>query len=124
MFPEPIRAAMLPLFGERVIRPGRVELDLPTIAETGASVPMTVNVPPGSDPGSRAVAIYVFAERNPQPHVGRFRFGPRAASTRVTTRIRLAAAQTVVAVAECADGSLWSASVDINLGFAACMDPG
>jgi sulfur-oxidizing protein SoxY len=69
-------------------------------------------------------AIYVFNERNPQPHVGRFFFTPHQPRAQVTTRIRLAAAQTVLALAEMSDGTLWSGQADVVIGFAACMDPG
>ena len=36
----------------------------------------------------------------------------------------LAAAQTIYAVAEMSDGSLWAGQADVALGFAACMDNG
>ena len=122
--PRRIAVELEKLFGARPIEPGRVTLDLPAIAENGTTVPMTVAArsPMRGDDFCRA--IYVFNERNPQPHVGRFFFTPHQPRAQVTTRIRLAAAQTVLAVAEMSDGSLWSAQGDVVIGFAACMDPG
>jgi sulfur-oxidizing protein SoxY len=68
--------------------------------------------------------VHVFNERNPQPHVARFLFGPCMPRAEVSTRIRLAAAQTIYAVAEMSDGGLWAGQADVTLGFAACMDNG
>lgn len=124
--PQRIRAELDALFGPRVatMRPGRVTLDLPTIAENGSTVPMVVEAESPMIAADHVRAIYVFNERNPQPHVGRFHFTRHSGRARVATRIRLAAAQTVLAVAETGDGALWHAQADVVIGFAACMDPG
>jgi sulfur-oxidizing protein SoxY len=122
--PRRIAVELEALFGARGIQPGRVMLELPAIAENGTTVPMTVAAQSPMRADDFCRAIYVFNERNPQPHVGRFHFTPRQPRAQVTTRIRLAAAQTVLAVAEMSDGTLWSGQADVVIGFAACMDPG
>jgi sulfur-oxidizing protein SoxY len=40
----------------------------------------------------------------------------------VATRIRLADTQTVVAISELSDGSFWSASADVVVTLAACLE--
>jgi sulfur-oxidizing protein SoxY len=67
-------------------------------------------------------ALHLFNEKNPQPDVASFRFGPRAGRASVSTRIRLADTQTVVAVCELSDGSFWSASVNVVVTLAACLE--
>ena len=67
-------------------------------------------------------AIHVFNEKNPQPYVATFRLGPRAGRARVSTRIRLADSQQVVAIAELSDGSLWQATTDVIVTIAACVE--
>ncbi len=67
-------------------------------------------------------AIHVFNEKNPQPNVLSARIGPRAGRAKVTTRFRLADTQTVVAIAEMSDGSFWSASADVIVTLAACLE--
>ncbi len=62
------------------------------------------------------------AERNPLPHVANFTFGPRSGRPRVSTRIRLATSQTVIAIAVMNDGSCWSDSVDLLVTLAACIE--
>ena len=58
-------------------------------------------------------AIHVFNEKNPQPNVITVRFGPRAGKAHVSTRIRLADTQKVIAIAEMSDGTFWSDSVEV-----------
>ena len=72
--------------------------------------------------GDRVRALHVFTEKNPQPDVVSVYFGPRAGRASVATRIRLADTQTVVAIAELADGSFWSARADVVVTLAACLE--
>ena len=44
-------------------------------------------------------SIHVFNEKNPQPNIGNFHLGPHAGRAQVSTRIRLADSQKVVAIA-------------------------
>jgi sulfur-oxidizing protein SoxY len=67
-------------------------------------------------------AIHVFTEKNPEPSVATFRLGARAGRASVATRIRLADTQTVVAICEMSDGSLWSDSVSVVVTIAACLE--
>ena len=47
----------------------------------------------------------------------------RAPAARVvSTRIRLADTQTIVAIARMSDGSLWSAKADVVVTLAACVE--
>jgi sulfur-oxidizing protein SoxY len=117
--PAQVAALIAELVGETALRDGRVKLDLPVMVENGNSVGMTVSV---DVPVTQLRSIDVFAEGNPLPHVARFVFGPRAGSTRVATRIRLATSQTVIAVAKLADGSCWRDSVDLLVTLAACIE--
>jgi sulfur-oxidizing protein SoxY len=48
--------------------------------------------------------------------------GPRAGRASVSTRIRLADTQKVVAVAQMSDGSFWSDDVEVVVTLAACLE--
>ena len=106
------------LTGEAGLKPGRVKLDIPLLVENGNAVPMTVSV----DSPEPVRSLHVFAQRNPLPHVANFYFGPRAGPPKVSTRIRLATSQTVIAVAKLADGSCWSDSIELIVTLAACVE--
>ena len=74
---------------------------------------------PLADP---VASLHVFAEANPNPNVLNIRFGPAAGPPRVSTRIRLATSQTVIAVARMQDGSFWQDSVELLVTLAACIE--
>jgi sulfur-oxidizing protein SoxY len=67
-------------------------------------------------------SIHVFNEKNPQPNVGNFYIGPAAGRAQVSTRIRLADSQKVVAIARLSDDSFWSVSTEVIVTLAACTE--
>jgi sulfur-oxidizing protein SoxY len=66
--------------------------------------------------------IAVFNTKNPQPNVIVAHLGPRAGRAAVSTRIRLGDSQRLTAIAEMSDGSFWSASADVIVTLAACLE--
>ena len=98
------------VLGEAEARPGKVTLDIPALVENGNAVPLTVSVESPMTADDHVKAIHVFNEKNPQPHVISVALGPRAGRARMSTRIRLADSQQVVAIAEMSDGSFWTAA--------------
>ena len=104
------------------VMPGRVKLELPNIADTGYSVPMTVSVQSPMTEADHVKTILVMAEKNPLRDVCWFYLGPRAGKAEVSSRIRLNGTQRVVAVAQLADGTFWSDAVHIDVREAACTD--
>ena len=61
-------------------------------------------------------------KRTRKPNIGNFHLGPHAGRAQVSTRIRLADSQKIVAIARLSDGSFWSASVDVVVTLAACTE--
>ena len=106
------------------VMPGRVRLELPTLADSGFSVPMTVSVQSPMTDGEHVKTILVVADKNPQRDVCWFYLGPRAGRAEVSSRIRLNGTQRVVAIAQLSDGSFWSDARDIEVREAACTEPG
>jgi sulfur-oxidizing protein SoxY len=120
--PAMMAAAMRDVTGAAVVRTGRVKLDVPPLVENGNTVPMTVSVTNPMTAEDHVRSIHVFVEKNPQPNVGNFVLGPRAGRAQVSTRIRLADSQKVVAIAKLSDGSFWSATADVVVTLAACTE--
>jgi sulfur-oxidizing protein SoxY len=120
--PAMLANAIRNVVGTAVVRTGKVKLDVPPLVENGNTVPMTVNVASPMTPDDYVKSIHVFNEKNPQPNIGNFYLGPRAGRAQVSTRIRLADSQKIVAIAHLADGSFWSVSVDVVVTLAACTD--
>ena len=104
------------------IREGRVKLDLPPLVENGNAVPLTVSVespmtrgrPHQGDPRLQ----------REEPAAARLRRPPRPAQRPavVATRIKLGDSQKIVAIAETSNGQFWSASADVIVTLAACIE--
>ena len=48
--------------------------------------------------------------------------GPRAGKAKIATRFRLADTQMITAIAEMSDGTFWSASAEMIVTMAACVE--
>lgn len=120
--PGEMRDAIRQTVGQTTPRDGRVSLDLPPLVENGNAVPLTVTVDSPMTPQDHVLAIHIFNEKNPQPHVASFHLGPRSGKAQVATRIKLADSQQVIAIAEMSDGSLWQASAKVIVTIAACVE--
>jgi sulfur-oxidizing protein SoxY len=120
--PEAMAAAIKEIAGEAPIRNGKVKIDVPPLVENGNAVPLTISVESPMTAADHVKSIHLFNQKNPQPNVISVRLGPRAGKAQFSTRIKLAAAQTIVAVAELSDGSFWSGDADVIVTIAACVE--
>lgn len=120
--PAMLTSAIRNVVGEAPVRTGKVKLDIPPLVENGNTVPMTVRVESPMTSTEYVKSIHVFNEKNPQPNIGNFYIGPSAGRAQISTRIRLADTQKVVAIARLSDDSFWSTSVDIVVTLAACTE--
>jgi len=120
--PAMMTSAIRDVVGAAVVRTGKVKLDVPPLVENGNTVPLTVSVSSPMTPDDHVKSIHIFNEKNPQPNVGNFVLGANAGRAQVSTRIRLADSQKIVAIAKLSDGSFWSVSVDVVVTLAACTE--
>lgn len=104
------------------VRPGKVRLAVPRLADNGNLVSCRIAVESPMTRVDHVRRIAVFAERNPRPVIAVFQLGPRAGIAEIVTRIRLAGTQRVVAVAELSDGSFWSDTAEVVVTVSACLD--
>ncbi len=118
--------APLPPLNERTrgikLERGGLSLDIPTIAETGASVPIVLFVNPASLGTRRVARLGILALLNPRPVVFEIELGSALAQARLTTSIRLGATQEVIGVAQLTDGTIWQHAVNVHLTGSACFD--
>lgn len=120
--PASMRAAIGKVVGEAPIKPGKIKIDVPPLIENGNAVPLTVACESPMTAEDYVKAIHVFTEKNPQPNVVSIKLGPRAGRASISTRIRLADSQKLVAIAQMSDGSFWSEQVDVVVTLAACLE--
>jgi sulfur-oxidizing protein SoxY len=105
--------------GKEAIK-GKVKLDLPTIAENGNTVPMTVSVESPMTAESYVSDVMVLASKNPRAGVATFHFTPASGVAEANTRIRLAETQDVTALAKMSDGSFYMASQEVKVTIGGC----
>jgi sulfur-oxidizing protein SoxY len=117
--PEEMAAAINAFTGGAKPQTGKVKFDIAQLIDNGNAVPVTVSV---DSAAAQVRAIAIFTERNPQTEVAVFTLGPRAGKAEVSTRIRLATSQRLMAVARMSDGSYWSHGVDVIVALAACIE--
>ena len=120
--PEALAAAIKEVTGDARLREGKVTLDVPPLVENGNTVPLTVSVASPMTADDHVKAIHVFNEKNPQPHVFNAWLSPANGRALVATRIKLADAQKVVAIAETSKGEFWTAHADVIVTIAACIE--
>ncbi|MEO8006158.1 MAG: thiosulfate oxidation carrier protein SoxY [Betaproteobacteria bacterium] len=118
--PEDLVLALREAFGDRQIARGRVSLEIPRLAENGNVVPVIVRVESAMTPQDHVTGISLFAEKNQLPRMLDVRLGPYNGKAVVSSRIRVATSQQITAVAQLSDGSLWSASAEIEVVTSDC----
>ena len=120
--PAAMAEAIRKLVGDADVREERVKLDMPPLIENGNTVPLTVSVESPMTVGDYVKAIHVFNEKNPQPNVFSATLSPLNGKAMIGTRIKLGDSQKIVAIAETNDGRFWSASADVIVTLAACLE--
>ena len=119
---DAVQHAIHQRIGDRAPQPGGMTLTLPKIAETGNSVPLTITVDSPMTPAGHVLRIHVFVPGNPEPVASTYHLGIRAGRAQISTQIRLARTQTVLALAEMSDGSVRSDAASIVVTLGACID--
>ena len=114
-------AAIKDMFGDTPINQGRVSLTIPPLSENGYSVSLDVEADSPMTPDEYVKRIAIFSERNPIPLIAEYHFTPHSGIAQLSSKIRFGGTQTVHAIAEMSDGSLWSTSAKTFVTLAACV---
>lgn len=108
------------LTGRTAVESDRLHLVMPADFPNGYTVPMDLSVDSPMTEADHVRYVRVFAPRNPIIEVVRFDFAPRRSVARVSTRIRLAEPQDVIAVAEMSDDTLLMAKTRVAVATNGC----
>ncbi|WP_377702436.1 SoxY-related AACIE arm protein [Pseudoduganella sp. UC29_71] len=120
--PEELRAAIAAYTGGAVPKTGKVTFNIAKLIDNGNAVPVTITVDSPMTAADHVTGIAIFNERNPETDIARFTLGVRSGKAEVSTRIRLATSQKLVAVARMKDGSYWQQTADVIVALAACIE--
>jgi sulfur-oxidizing protein SoxY len=118
--PEQVAAEIKKIFGDKKLLDGKIKLDLPSIAENGLVVPLSFEVESPMTDKDYVKIVHFFAEGNPNPLIASFQFTPMSPKAAAAIRIRLAASQNIVAVAEMSTGEVYTARKEVKVTIGGC----
>jgi sulfur-oxidizing protein SoxY len=113
-------AIVMQLIGKTSLESDRVHLVMPRTFPNGYTVPLSLEIDSPMTEADYVRQVRVFAPRNPLIEVARFHFVPQRSESRVSTRIRLAEPQYVLAVAEMNDGALLMTKTWVEVATNGC----
>ena len=108
------------LTGKAPIISDRLHLVMPQVFPNGYTVPLTLAIDSPMTEADHVRHVSVLAPRNPLVEVATFHFVPQRSEPRVSTRIRLAEPQNVLAVAEMNDGTLLMTETWVDVATNGC----
>lgn len=119
--PEAVAEEIAGFTGGQTPQSGKVRLLIAERVENGSAVPVTIEVDSAMDGEDRVESVILLGEANPNPVVATFHFSALSGSATVSTRVRLAASQKVVAVARMVDGSVWRDEREVDVAIGGCV---
>jgi sulfur-oxidizing protein SoxY len=118
--PAAVEAELKKLLADRKPATGKIKLDLPAIAENGLVVPLAFEVESPMTDADHVKAVHFFADGNPLPGLATFKFSPACGKAAASTRIRLAATQNIICVAEMSGGAVHMVSQEVKVTIGGC----
>jgi sulfur-oxidizing protein SoxY len=108
------------LTGKMPTESDRLHLVMPRTFPNGYTVPLMIEVDSPMTEDDHVRNVRVVAPRNPLIEVATFHFLPQRSQPRISTRIRLAEPQYVLAVAKMSDGTLLMAKAWVEVATNGC----
>ena len=99
---------------------GKITLDMPEVAENGASVQFTITVESPMTEQDYVKEIHLFTEGNVTPQVASYYLTPYSGKAQLTSRLRLARKQYVRVLATMSDGSAYIAHREVTVAVGGC----
>ena len=94
-----------------------IKLTAPTIAESGANVPITVE---STIPVDKVEKLYIFVDKNPSPWIVDVSFTPMNGQVYFSTRIKMGETSNVRAILKLKDGSYVMAMKEVKVTAGGC----
>ena len=111
-----------PLVKGAVLVQKDVHIEAPILADNGSLVPIQIQVQSPMSAQDHVTHIYVLSQRNPVTQMALFQLGPWNGRAEVSTRVRLAGTQDVVALARLSNGEFRYKQMEIIVTESACVD--
>ena len=108
------------IVGDKKPEEAKVSIDLPEIAENGNTVPYTVSVESPMSDADYVKTVHILAPGNPGPTIASFHFTPMSGAAKVSSRMRLAKTQDIVALAELSNGTMLVGKRTVKVTIGGC----
>jgi sulfur-oxidizing protein SoxY len=117
---EEVARILKGLFGDRPIRRGHVELDMPLVAEDGRVVPVIIESDLPMDRDRHVKAVHLIVDHNPDAHLAAFHLTPALGSVAISTRIKMKRTTWVRAIVETNTGEVWADYARVQVTLNGC----
>ena len=108
------------LFGDRPIRRGHVQLDMPVVAEDGRVVPVIIESDLPMSDDRYVKGVHLIVDHNPDPHLAAFHLTPAIGSLSISTRIKMKRTTWVRAIVETSNGEVWAGYTRVLVTLNGC----
>jgi sulfur-oxidizing protein SoxY len=108
------------LFGDRPIRRGHVELDMPLVAEDGRVVPVIIESDLPMNQDGFVKGVHLIVDHNPDPHLAAFHLTPALGNVSISTRIKMKRTTWVRAILETSTGEVWAGYARVLVTLNGC----
>jgi sulfur-oxidizing protein SoxY len=105
---EQVARVLKERFGDRPIKRGHVQLDMPAVAEDGRVVPVIIDTDLPQTAERYVKGVHLIVDHNPDAHLAGFYFTPAVGAVSVSTRIKMKRTTWVRAILETNTGELWA----------------
>ena len=117
---EEVARILKRLFGDRPIRRGHLELDMPLVAEDGRVVPVIIESDLPMTRDRYVKAVHLIVDHNPDAHLAAFHLTPSLGSVSISTRIKMKRTTWVRAILETNTGEVWADYARVQVTLNGC----
>lgn len=117
---EEVARIIREIVGDRPFRRGRVELDMPLVAEDGRIVPVVIESDLPVDGARHVTAVHLIVDHNPDAHLAEFHLTPQMGPVAITTRIKMKRTTWVRCLAVTSDDEVWAAYAKVSVALNGC----
>ena len=117
---EPVKKVLKERFGDRILKKGHVQLDVPVDAPDGRVVPVFIETDLPMERDNYVKGIHLLVDHNPDIYLAGYQLTPALGAASIDTRIKMRRTSYVRAIAETSRGELWYAATKVYVGLNGC----
>jgi sulfur-oxidizing protein SoxY len=117
---EEVARILKKIAGNRPIRRGHVDLDMPLVAEDGRVVPVIIESDLAMTAEQYVKGVHLIVDHNPDAHLAAFHLTPALGKVFISTRIKMKRTTWVRAILETSTGEVWAGYTRVLVTLNGC----